>query len=230
MTKVVLPMKEERYRVIKAVVNGGTSVQPTAIKLNRSEQIFYRLSQRYKQQGKDGFIHGNTCREPANKRNAQLERRIIHLYTNKYADFNIAHFHKFLTTDEQIAISEPSLRLLFRHQHIVSPNAHKSTKRELKPKKNRSCYCQNVTKPPYQPLKTSKPIQNVPGNVTLVNWCKWAPRESTGLATRRPLYTQPLMISPGTLSAATLPNRKHSAAIITCLPKYFAIMALQQNS
>ncbi|QVI38055.1 ISNCY family transposase [Lacticaseibacillus casei] len=133
MKKVVLTMKEEeRYRVIKAVVNGKTPVQRAAVKLKRSERTIYRLIKLYKQQGKDGFIHGNAGREPANKRNAQLERQIIRLYTNKYAGFNIAHFHEFLTTAEQIAISESSLRLLFRRHHILSPKAHKATKRRIK--------------------------------------------------------------------------------------------------
>ncbi|MDV2625998.1 integrase, partial [Lacticaseibacillus rhamnosus] len=133
MKKVVLTMREEeRYRVIKAVVNGKTSIQRAAVRLKRSERTIYRLIQLYKHQGKDGFIHGNAGREPANKRNAQLERQIIHLYTNKYAGFNIAHFYEFLTTDEQITISESSLRLLFRKKQILSPKAHKATKRRVK--------------------------------------------------------------------------------------------------
>ena len=133
MKKVVLTMREEeRYRVIKAVVNGKISIQRAAVRLKRSERTIYRLIQLYKHQGKDGFIHGNAGREPANKRNAQLERQIIHLYTNKYAGFNIAHFHEFLTTDEQITISESSLRLLFRKKQILSPKAHKATKRRVK--------------------------------------------------------------------------------------------------
>ncbi|MGX5816538.1 ISNCY family transposase, partial [Lacticaseibacillus rhamnosus] len=41
-------------------------------------------------------------------------------------------FHEFLTTDEQITISESSLRLLFRKKQILSPKAHKATKRRVK--------------------------------------------------------------------------------------------------
>ena len=48
MKKVVLTMREEeRYRVIKAVVNGKISIQRAAVRLKRSERTIYRLIQLY---------------------------------------------------------------------------------------------------------------------------------------------------------------------------------------
>lgn len=132
MKKVDLTMKElERYRVIKAVANNKTSVKRAAVKLKRSERTIYRMIKVYREQGKEGFIHGNAGRAPANKRPDAENRRIIHLYETKYEDFNFSHYLEFLNEEECIPISESSLRQLLRQHLILAPKAWKTTKHKV---------------------------------------------------------------------------------------------------
>ena len=133
MKKVELTMNElERYRVIKNVVSGKTTKQRAEVVLNLSRRQINRLIIRYKEKGKAGFVHGNVGRSPVNKLSEHDRQQIIHLYTTKYAGFNFNHFREFLAELEGIHISETTLRKLFRTSLVLSPKAHRHTKRMVK--------------------------------------------------------------------------------------------------
>lgn len=133
MKKVWLTEAEAmKYRTIRNVVQGKSTKQRACITLDLSRRQINRLINVYLQQGKAGFVHGNAGREPANKLSATTAKKIIRLYTTKYEGFNIQHFHEFLVRDEQTPISLTSLRRLLRDNLVLSPKAHRTTKRQVR--------------------------------------------------------------------------------------------------
>ena len=60
MRKVNLRMNEEqKYKVIKNLVDNNGNKNTAAIKLHLSRRQIDRLIVKYKEKGKSGFIHGN---------------------------------------------------------------------------------------------------------------------------------------------------------------------------
>ena len=149
MKEVKLRMNEQlKYEEIKKCVDGYQSEERTSIKLGISIRQVNRLKNVYKEKGKEGFIHGNRNRKPANYKGLSLRNEIITLYENKYKlvvknedgndvewSFNINHFKELLKENEDIDVSYTYLYNLFKEEDILSPKAHKKTKRNLAKKK-----------------------------------------------------------------------------------------------
>ncbi len=140
MRKVELRMNEkEKYEVIKELVdhNGNknrASKKPTKkidiYKLGISRRQIDRLIIKYKEKGKDGFVHGNRSRKPVNALNKSISEDIILLYSNKYQDWNFNHFKEFLKIKENIDVSYDFIYKTLTKKVILSPKARKETKRE----------------------------------------------------------------------------------------------------
>ena len=124
-------MEHERISIIKDVVENQKNKLSAAVKLGCTPRTIDRLIQSYKQHGEQGLIHGNTGRTPANKIDSSL---IVHWYRNSYSDFNITHFCQILYKNENILVSEATVRNIFKEYDMLSPKAHKKTKKELKKK------------------------------------------------------------------------------------------------
>ena len=91
MKKVRLNMKEEKkYKVIKELVNHNGNKHGAAIKLGISVRQVNRLILRYKEKGKDGFIHGNRNCQPINSLPQKLINKIIKLYETKVYEILIS--------------------------------------------------------------------------------------------------------------------------------------------
>lgn len=145
MRKVELRMNElEKYKRIKELVDHGGNKIRVAIQLGISVRQVNRLIIIYKEKGKEGFIHGNRNRKPSNYKGTSLRKDIIYLYENKYKliikkedgnkdewKFNINHFKELLKKNEQIDVSYSYLYNVFKEEDILSPKAHKNTKRNF---------------------------------------------------------------------------------------------------
>lgn len=106
MRKVELRMNEkEKYDVIKELVDHKGNKNRADKKLGLSRRQIDRLIIKYKEKGKEGFVHGNRSKKPANAKSKSLSEDIILLYKNKYYDFNFCYFKEFLKKDENINIS-----------------------------------------------------------------------------------------------------------------------------
>ena len=145
MRKVNLRMNEQlKYEEIKKCIDGNQSKEKTSIKLGITIRQVNKLIIRYKEKGKEGFIHGNRSRKPTNYKGLSLREKIISLYETKYKlsikneygeesvwNFNINHFKELLKQKEGIDVSYTYLYTLFKEYSILSPKAHKKTKREF---------------------------------------------------------------------------------------------------
>lgn len=145
MRKVKLRMNEQlKYEEIKKCIDGNQSKERTSVKLGITVRQVNKLIIKYKEKGKEGFIHGNRSRKPANYKGLSLREKIVSLYENKYKiiikkedgedsewNFNIHHFKDLLKANEDIEVSYTYLYKLFKDNDILSPKAHKKTKREF---------------------------------------------------------------------------------------------------
>lgn len=131
MKEVILRMNEdEKYKTIKELVDHNGNKNRAARKLGLSRRQIDRLIIKYKEKGKEGFVHGNRSKKPFNAKSKSLSKDIILLYKNKYYDFNFNHFKEFLEKKENIIVSYKYIYDTLTKEGILSPRARKKTKKE----------------------------------------------------------------------------------------------------
>ena len=135
MRKVNLNMKEEKkYKEIKHLVETGGNKKRAAIRLGCTTRTINRLIARYKVEGKEAFSHKNKGKSPFIKYDPSFKEEIINLYTNEYSNANIQHFSEIILEDYGCQISPETIRLWLLSENIISPKAHRTTKKKLKKK------------------------------------------------------------------------------------------------
>jgi hypothetical protein len=102
MRKVVLTLKEEnKYKVIKKLVETNGNKQRAANKLNITIRQVNRLIAGYKKCGKEFFVHGNRGRKPKHALTTEFKDYI----ENNFSDFMPAHAATSATSDFSIRFS-----------------------------------------------------------------------------------------------------------------------------
>lgn len=135
MGKDKLRMNEEyKYKIIKKLVETNGNKKNAAIKLNCDIRTINRLIIRYKQKGKAGFIHGNRNRLPSTTIPLDVKNKIVKLYINEYLNANFTHFCEIVQEELGINISDTTLNLWLWEHNVISPKAHRVTKKRLKKK------------------------------------------------------------------------------------------------
>lgn len=133
MRKVELRMNEElKYLTIKKLVETNGNKKRAAIKLQCTIRSIDRMIAGYKEKGKEFFLHGNRGRKPAHALSEQQKSEIEQLYLSKYFDCNYTVFSELLAQRENIFISVDEARVILSEKYILSPRAHKSTRKRLK--------------------------------------------------------------------------------------------------
>ena len=132
MRKVELRMNEqEKYEIIKELVDHNGNKNRAAIKLHLSRRQIDRLIIKYKEKGKSGFVHGNRNNKPFNTIDKPISENIVLLYKNKYQDFNFNHFKDYLDEDEDIHVSYYFIYKVLMNAGITSPKVRKATKKKI---------------------------------------------------------------------------------------------------
>ena len=135
MREVELRMNEqEKYDVIKELVDHGGNKERASLKLGISKRHVDRLIKKYKEKGKSGFVHGNRERKPISTLDKSISEDIILLYKTKYQDFNFNHFKEYLEEEENIFVSYTFIYNTLTKAGILSPKARRKTKRDFKKK------------------------------------------------------------------------------------------------
>lgn len=133
MRKVELSMNEQfKYETIKHLVDHNGNKKRAALLLNCSVRHVNRLIKIYKTLGKAGFIHGNRGKSPAIAFDPAVKEKIISLYIDSYGDTNFTHFSEIIKEDLGISISQTTLNQWLRHECILSPKAHRKTRKMMK--------------------------------------------------------------------------------------------------
>jgi len=135
MRKVELKVLEQiKYETIKRLVESGpdsAKKKRAALKINCSVHTVNRLMRVYKSEGKEGFSHKNKGRSPSIKTDEKVKREIIDLYLSKYSDANLVNFASIVKEDMGLEISAETIRLWLIDEDVVSPKAHRSTKKKV---------------------------------------------------------------------------------------------------
>ena len=132
MRKVELRMNEqEKYEVIKELVDHNGNKNRASKKLGISRRQIDRLIIKYKEKGKSGFVHGNRGHIPTKALDKSISEDIILLYRTKYQDFNFNHFKEYLEEEENINVSYDFIYKHLTKAGILSPKARKKTKRKF---------------------------------------------------------------------------------------------------
>ena len=133
MRKVELRMNEElKYQTIKKLVETDGNKKRAAIKLQCTVRSIDRMIAGYKEKGKQFFVHVNRGRKPSHALSEQQKSEIEQLYLSKYFDCNYTVFSELLAQRENIFISVDEARVILSEKYILSPRAHKSTRKRLR--------------------------------------------------------------------------------------------------
>ena len=133
MRKVELRMNEQlKYLTIKKLVESNGNKKRAAIELHCTVRSIDRMIAGYNEKGKEFFVHGNRGRKPAHALSEQQKSEIEQLYLSKYFDCNYTVFSELLAQRENIFISVDTARVILSEKYILSPKAHKSTRKRLR--------------------------------------------------------------------------------------------------
>ncbi len=129
MRKVLRMNEQEKYEVIKELVDHKGNKNRVSKKLNISRRQVNRLIIIYKEKGKPGFIHGNRSRKPVNSLDKSISEDIVLLYRNKYQGFNFNHYKDMLEEYENIKVSYDYIYKHLVSNGFLSPKANRQTKK-----------------------------------------------------------------------------------------------------
>lgn len=133
MRKVELNMTEQdKYETIKKLVETKGNKKRAALKLQCSTRHINRMIKGYMDKGKEFFEHGNRGRKPKHALDYDTKNLILDLYNTKYYDANFEHFSELIERYEGIKISPSAVRSILMEGNILSPMAHRSTKKRIK--------------------------------------------------------------------------------------------------
>src|SRR5574344_417180 len=127
--------EQKKNDVISILVSREITVKEAMELLGLKERQIYNLKKTFKDQGKNGFIHGNRGKANPNKKDENLIKTLEELYLEKHYDFNFEHFyeeHVFGKFD----ISYDVMLKRFTEDDVISPLAHKKTIKLYKDKMN----------------------------------------------------------------------------------------------
>lgn len=131
--KVILTLKEnEKYQIIKKLVDTSGNKQTAALKIGCTIRHINRLIDGYKKSGKAFFVHGNHAHKPATTIPDETKLLILNLYKTKYFEANLTHYQELLSEVENINVSISTISSILRKEYILSPKAHRSTKKKVK--------------------------------------------------------------------------------------------------
>ena len=132
MKRIELRMNEqEKYEVIKSLVEHNGNKNAAAIKLGCTVRTINRMIQRYKEQGKNAFVHGNRGRKPAHTLSETTVTDIITLYNNKYYDATFSYACELLAEHDGIRISPSTLTKIMYSNYITSPRTTKTVRKRI---------------------------------------------------------------------------------------------------
>lgn len=133
MRKVELRMNEEyKYKIIKKLVETDGNKKRAASKLGCTVRTVNRLIIKYKNEGKNAFVHGNRGRLPSTTIPLDTKNKIISLYLNDYSNANFTHFCEIIQRELGVKISDTTLNYWLRNENVISPKARRRTKKNMK--------------------------------------------------------------------------------------------------
>lgn len=118
--------KEElKYITTRKIINNEITIKEAMYIVNQSRRNVNRLVNKYKTEGKDGFIHKNKGKENKNKKSDKIINDLENLYLKEYYDYNFTAFYDEIY--EKYDISYDVMLKAFKKDDIISPLSTKKT-------------------------------------------------------------------------------------------------------
>ena len=124
--------EQYRYEIIKGLVDNKGNKKTASLKLGVTVRQVDRLINKYKEQGKAAFVHGNKGRKPAITKPEKTRQDVVDLYRTKYYDANFTHFTELLEKHEGIKLSVSCVASFLEAENILSPRVTKAKKKRVK--------------------------------------------------------------------------------------------------
>lgn len=132
LKRIILRMNElQKYEVIKSLVDHHGNKKAAALKLGCTVRTVNRLIIKYKEQGKEAFVHGNRGRQPVHTISDTLANDIITIYNNKYYDATFSYACELLAAHDGIYISTSALTNIMYKNYITSPRTTKTVRKRI---------------------------------------------------------------------------------------------------
>lgn len=132
LKRIDLRMNEQqKYEVIKSLVDHDGNKKAAALKLGCTERSINRMIIKYKELGKEAFVHGNRGRRPKRTISDALAVDIISLYNNKYYDATFSYACELLAEHDGINISPCAFTNIMYKNFIPSPRTTKVVRKRL---------------------------------------------------------------------------------------------------
>jgi transposase len=134
-----MSMRElDRLKCIQAVIDGGLPAGAAAERLCMSARQIRRLTQRYRGEGPVGLI-SRRCRRPSNNRlDEALERRVVEILREHYADFGPTLAAEKLAEHHQILLAKETIRRIQIDAGLWIPRKLRAPKIQ-QPRTRRAC-------------------------------------------------------------------------------------------
>lgn len=117
--------EKNKLKVIEKVVNKQITRTDASLKLNCSLRQIDRLVNKYKIEGKEGFIHKSRGTKNFKKTDEEKIEYAKELYLTNYSYFNFTHFYE--KAKEEIGISYSVMYKAFVKDGILSTMAQRKT-------------------------------------------------------------------------------------------------------
>ena len=144
--------ENEKYQVIKKVVDGVITKKQAEIELNKCRRQINRLIIKYNTEGEEGFVHKNKGKTNVNKKDEKLILELEELYLNEYYDYNFEAFYDEISN--KYDISYAVMINAFKKDDIISPLAHKNTIKLYNEKMKESINNPNISEEKVQLFKS----------------------------------------------------------------------------
>lgn len=132
LKRIDLRMNEQqKYEVIKSLVDHDGNKKAAAVKLGCTVRTINRLIKKFREQGKEAFVHGNRNRKPAHAITEEQAADIITIYNNKYYDATFSYACELLAEHDGIHISPSALTSIMYKHNITSPRTTKAMRKRI---------------------------------------------------------------------------------------------------
>ena len=181
---MLLTMRDQqRVEVIQALMDSRLSVAQAAQVLGRSERQVWRLLARAREDGLSGLLHAGRGREPANKSDGRLWRRVLKLAGEKYQGVNDRHLQELLAREHGLVVRRESLRKHLRSAGIAPKRSRRPSKyRARRERRAAAGMLLQIDASPHDWLEGRGPYLTLVGAVddaTNRAWVRFAPGETT---------------------------------------------------
>lgn len=122
-----------KYNVINDLFLGKINKNRASLILNLICRQIDRLIIKFKNKGKDGFIHGNRNKKPSTTISKEILNTIIKVFTDIYeCKININHLIEILKEDYDISVSNTFIHNLLKNNNLCSVKFRRKTTRSLR--------------------------------------------------------------------------------------------------